>query len=267
MYAYTKLKNSIKLSKSMLCVGLDSDLTKIPKIYPATLDSIAEFNRAIIDATKEYACAYKINFAFYEQYGTDGFRLLENTVKLIPDNKFIIADAKRGDIGNTSKAYATAVFDYFGADAITANPYMGFDSIAPFLEYTNKLTFILALTSNPGSNDFQRLRLNEEPLYIKVIKTTMQYADINNIGFVVGATHPEELAEIRKIATDNFLLIPGIGTQGGNIESTLVANQGGPAVINVSRDIIYASNKEDFAERASDKAKIYRDLFGGQINE
>lgn len=262
MNAYIKLIDCIKSSKSILCVGLDTDITKLPKIFSSGLDSITEFNKAIIDATKEYACAYKINFAFYEQYGTNGFRLLENSLKLIPDNKFIIADAKRGDIGNTSKAYATAVFDYLRADAITVNPYMGYDSIAPFLEYENKLTFILALTSNPGSNDFQRLKVNEEALYTRVIKTTLGYANTQSIGFVVGATHPEELAEIRKIAPNNFLLIPGIGTQGGNIEKTLSANNNRPAVINVSRDIIYASDKEDFAERANEKARSYRNLLG-----
>jgi orotidine-5'-phosphate decarboxylase len=242
----------------MLCVGLDTDLAKLPNGIPCNLDGMLEFNRIIIDATQDLTAAYKINYAFYEQYGHEGFRVIEQTMKLIPSTKFIIADAKRGDIGNTSKSYAKACFEALNSDAITVNPYMGSDSVKPFLEYSDKMVFLLALTSNPGSNDFQRLTLNDEFVYQRVIKVSSQWADYRNLGYVIGATHPEELKEIRQSIPSNPLLIPGVGTQGGDIDGVISANNGGVALINVSRDIIYAGKDSNFADHVRIKTEFYK---------
>lgn len=267
MKSFDKLKESIKKADSLLCVGLDSDINKIPSCFKKDVNGLFDFNKCIIETTKDVAAAYKINFAFYEQYGTEGFDLLKKTFDLIPKNTFTIADAKRGDIGNTSAAYAKAVFEYFNADSITVNPYMGIDSIEPFLKDLNKFVFILALTSNPGSNDFQRIVADKKPVYQHVIEKAADKYSEENIGFVVGATHPGELAQIRKIIPNYTFLIPGIGAQGGNIKEVLKANNNGLAVINVSRAVLYPELKENnidelaFAEAVRQKAcMFYNDM-------
>jgi len=264
MNSFEKLTKSIDVSGSMLCVGLDSDISKLPNGIEKNLDGLLKFNKKIINSCSTYASAFKVNFAFYEQYGSEGFDVLKETMDNMPNDKFIIADSKRGDIGNTSKAYAKSCFEYFNADSITVNPYMGSDSILPFLEYKNKMVFVLALTSNPGSADYQRLIAEDEPIYKHVIKKCAALSENKNIGFVVGATHPDELSEIREIIPDKFLLIPGVGSQGGDIEAILEANKSGPAVINVSRDIIYSSGDQDFAEKAALKARKYKELFNNE---
>ena len=261
MNSYKKLLSIIERKNSILCVGLDSDIKRLPEPFPEAVSSLFEFNREIIDATRQYAAAYKINFAFYEQYGTDGLKILEETVKYIGNDEFVIADSKRGDIGNTSTAYAYSAYNYFKSDSMTAAPYMGMDSVKPFLNFTDKLTFILALTSNPGSNDFQRLIVAGKPLYRIVIEKALNWGTKESLGFVVGATHPVELSEIREYLPDNFLLIPGVGTQGGNVEEIIKANGNSPCIINVSRDIIYADKGNNFVEAASKKSSDYRDLF------
>jgi orotidine-5'-phosphate decarboxylase len=260
MKAYDKALSKIKKSGSMLCIGLDTDLNKIPAHLGKDVKSILDFNCSLIDATKDYAAAYKINFAFYEPYGSAGFDILKQTADYIPSDILIIADAKRADIGNTSKYYAKAIFDEFNFDSVTVSPYMGMDSIAPFFDYEDKLVFILALTSNPGSSDFQKLISDGEPIYKHVIRKSINEFPVHQTGFVVGATHPDELAEIRNIAKDNMLLIPGVGTQGGDVEGILKANANKPALINVSRDILYQSQGLDFSAKSIEKAKYYKNL-------
>jgi orotidine-5'-phosphate decarboxylase len=262
MNAYNKYSLAVKTNSSFLCVGLDTVLEKIPNhLREKELDGILEFNREIIESTKDSVCSFKINLAFYEQYGSDGFSLIRDTIKMIPDNIFIISDAKRGDIGYTSKAYAKACFEDLKADAMTVNPYMGYDSIEPFLENKEKYIFILALTSNPGSNDFQRLVSGGKEIYKHVIDKSITWAGKENLGFVVGATHPKELADIRNIIPERMLLIPGVGAQGGNVEDVIHSNGKAPFMINVSRDILYCSNDYDFAEKSAQKAKHYKELF------
>lgn len=261
MTAYEKINDSIKQTNSILCIGLDSDIEKLPDGIAKNVEGIFLFNQRIIEKTYAFAAAYKVNFAFYEQYGTEGFNILKKTIDNIPNNRLIIADAKRGDIGNTSSAYAKACFDYFGCDAVTVNPYMGFDSVSPFLEYKDKFVFLLALTSNKGSQDFQYLESDGRPLYRHVIEKSKEWGSVENLGYVVGATHSPELSGIRELIPDHFLLIPGIGTQGGNVPKILIANNNGPAIINVSRDIIYSSDKNNFDDSALLKAKFYKDLF------
>jgi len=244
--AYDKLQDSISRSGSMLCVGLDSDISKLPVGFEKSINGLLEFNKSIIKATSQVAAAYKINFAFYEQYGSDGFDLLKNTFEIIPENIFTIADAKRGDIGNTSLAYARSVFDFFEADSVTINPYMGFDSIEPFLEYKNKFVFLLALTSNKGSYDFQRLDVAGRPLYQHIVEKTLKNYSNKNIGFVVGATHPDELAALRRVAEDSCFLIPGVGAQGADVDAVTTANNKKLALINVSRAIIYPETQNSY---------------------
>jgi len=255
MKAYKKLKNLITNKNNYLTVGLDTDINKLPTHFPKNLNSLFEFNKAIIDATKDIAIAFKINFAFYEEYGSKGYEVIEKTIDYIPDSLFTIADAKRGDIGNTSRSYAKAIFEKMNFDSITVSPYMGEDSIAPFLEFKDKITFILCLTSNSGSNDFQKLISDEQTIYKHILKTSLTWGNPENVGFVVGATHPEQFREIRSIAKDSVLLIPGVGAQGGSAPDIIKANKKAPALINSSRGIIYASNKEDFAIKAKEKAK------------
>ena len=239
MNSHSKLINSLTQKKSMLCVGLDSDIAKIPACFEKNISGLFEFNKTIIEQTQDVCSAYKINFAFYEQYGSDGFSLIKQTLSIIPRNIFTIADAKRGDIGNTSAAYAKSVFDYFAFDSVTVNPYMGFDSISPFLEDESKFIFLLALTSNKGSYDFQRLVADGKPIYQHIIEKSSKEFSEENIGFVIGATHPAELSELRKIIPNNVILIPGVGAQGGDIQAVKLANGNSSALINVSRAIIY----------------------------
>lgn len=264
MGALEKLNRIQKANSTLLCVGLDPDVQKMPDPIGKTPDKIFEFNKTLIDATEDLVCGYKLNFAFYEQYGRPGIKALEKTISHIPFKHFLIADAKRGDIGNSSKAYAKACFSQ-GADAVTISPYMGRDSVLPFLETDEKMTFLLALTSNPGSEDFQKLNVDGRPLYEHVVEKSMLWASPSRLGFVVGATHPGELEAIRKKAPENAFLIPGIGTQGGDLVATLKANAGGPCLINVSRSIIYASRGVDFTERAREKAELYREAIRNSL--
>ncbi len=258
MEAIDILNDAIRTNGSMLCIGLDSQLNKMPGFLQAYSNGLLNFNCSIIEATQDIVSSYKLNFAFYEQYGAEGFEIMKKTFDYIPRDLLKIADCKRGDIGNTSYAYASACYDYFGADAVTVSPYMGHDSVKSFLDFPEKLVFILARTSNSGANDFQSLDCGGEPLYAKVVRKCLEWGSPNNIGFVAGATFPDELAKLRSIAPDNVFLIPGIGTQGGNLNAVMKANNHGTAIINVSRAIIYASESDDFAVVARGTAESYR---------
>ena len=247
----------IYLKKSFLCVGLDTDISKIPKYLLDLEDPIFEFNKRIIDATKDICVAYKPNIAFYESRGIDGWRSLQRTVEYIPENIFTIADAKRGDIGNTSKKYAETFFSTYGFDSITVAPYMGDDSITPFLEYPNKWTIVLGLTSNDGSKSFQNLILeNGNFLFQEVLESSSKWGTTANMMYVVGATKAKDLIDIRKILPNHFLLIPGVGAQGGDLDEVIkngINNDVG-LLINSSRGIIYAGNDQDFDSKSRDQA-------------
>ena len=256
-----KLTNATRKNQSLVCIGLDPD----PNLMPENT-SVLAFNKAIIDATAHLVCAYKPNLAFYEAMGREGMEALEQTVKYIPDDIPVICDGKRGDIGNTARAYARAIFDRLGCDAATVNPYLGFDSVEPFIQYQDKGVFILCRTSNAGAVDFQSLRCESEsgtrPLF-EIVALKSSHWNVNgNIGLVVGATYPDELKVIRNNHPDMPLLIPGIGAQGGDLEITIsygVDAKGEKAIINSSRQIIYASRGNDFAEAAGKAALSLRD--------
>lgn len=254
------LISEIRKKKSFLCVGLDVDLEKIPEFLLKEEDPIFSFNKAIIDATHQFTVAYKPNTAFYEAYGLKGWKSLEKTIKYLNENYpeiFTIADAKRGDIGNTSSRYAKAFFEDLGFDSITVAPYMGKDSIEPFLAFKNKHTILLALTSNEGAFDFQTKKIGEEELYKQVLKISKEWHNSENLMYVVGATKAEYFADIRKIIPNSFLLVPGVGAQGGSLQEVckygLAENIG--LLVNSSRGIIYASKNTDFAEAAAKEAK------------
>ncbi len=254
-----ELISQIQQKKSFLCIGLDVDLTKIPTHLLAEDDSIFEFNKQIIDATHHLAVAYKPNTAFYEAYGLKGWKALEKTINYINANYpeiFTIADAKRGDIGNTSSMYAKAFFENLNFDSITVAPYMGSDSVEPFLAFENKTTILLALTSNKGGMDFQGLKTNNRELYKEVLKTALTWKNSENLMFVVGATRATYFKEIRKIVPNHFLLVPGVGSQGGNLQDVckygLTKDCG--LLINSSRGIIYADKNKDFAKVAQKEA-------------
>lgn len=253
------LVEQIQQKKSYLCVGLDTDVTKLPKHLQSKSNAVVEFNRAIIDATKDYCVSYKINTAFYEAQGLKGWQAMEETLHYIPSTHFKIADAKRGDIGNTSSQYAKAFFETLPFDAITVAPYMGEDSIRPFLEYEKKFTIVLALTSNAGAKDFELQKTGVEYLYEKVLRTVSRWGNDNNLMFVVGATQAVELQSIRQIIPDNFLLVPGVGAQGGSLEevSKYGMNKNCGLLVNASRAIIYAGAEEDFVYKATEVAKQY----------
>ncbi len=258
MSFFKKLTEAVSKNNSLLCVGLDPD----PQQMPANT-GILEFNRAIIDATRDLVCAYKLNFAFYEAAGAGGFEILKSTVDYIAGDIPVIGDAKRGDIGNTAKAYARSIFSNLGFDAATVNPYLGFDSIEPFIQYRDRGVFILCRTSNPGAADFQSLRLAEEPgsLFEVVAEKASRWNSNNNIGLVVDATYPEELRLIRQRHPDMPLLIPGVGAQGGDLAAAVsygVNARGEGAIINSSRQIIYASRGDDFAPAAAKAAAELR---------
>jgi len=274
-----QLVDQIFLKKTYLCVGLDTNLTKIPKHLQSHPDAIFEFNKQIIDATKDYCVSYKINTAFYEAEGLKGWEALEKTVSYIPSTHFKIADAKRGDIGNTSAQYARAFFETLNFDAITVAPYMGEDSIKPFLEYENKWTIVLGLTSNKGAKDFELQQIlhqtktgaeaaelaldagshKTEFLYENVLRTVSEWGTPDNTMFVIGATQADEFVNIRNITPDHFYLVPGVGAQGGSLkdisEKAMTKDCG--LLVNVSRAIIYASEKEDFATEAAAIAQQY----------
>lgn len=261
----TALISLINRKRSFLCIGLDTDLSKIPTHLLETEDPVFEFNKAIIDATHDLAVAYKPNFAFYECYGSKGWESLARTVRYLratyPGDHFLIADAKRGDIGNTSQQYARAMFDPASSgmefDAVTVAPYMGEDSVKPFLSYPGKWIIVLALTSNKGATDFQFFSDGQQKLFEHVLKTSKGWGDNGNIMYVVGATQAAMLADIRKIVPDHFLLVPGVGAQGGSLQE--VAKYGMTKdcglLVNSSRNIIYASGGHDFAEKAREEAK------------
>lgn len=255
-----ELINIIRKKNSYLCIGLDTDLKKIPEQLLKTKDPIFEFNKAVIDATKDQCIAYKLNLAFYESLGYEGWISLEKTINYLPDDVLKIADAKRGDIGNTSKQYARTFFERYSFDAITVSPYMGEDSISPFLEFKNKWVIILALTSNKGSMDFQMLKTNEGKLYEQVLRTASSWGDENNIMFVVGATHPDYFTHIREIIPKHFILIPGVGAQGGDLEqiSKNAINEDIGILVNVSRGIIYADNNINFPDNVIKQTKAYQ---------
>lgn len=260
-----ELVNQIQKTKSFLCIGLDPDIEKLPKHLLDEADPIFEFNTAIVDSTQEFCIAYKPNFAFYERYGSEGIKSLEKTIRYIKINypeKFIIADAKRADIGNTSEKYAQAVFEKLECDGITLSPYMGRDSIMPFLKYPNKWAIILGITSNEGAEDFQLMNCeNGKPLFIHIIEKSKQWGNAENTMYVIGATHNEEIIkQVRSIIPEHFLLIPGIGAQGGSLESIMhnALNKDIGIIVNVSRDIIYADTSENFALGAKIQAQVYQ---------
>ena len=255
-----QLINHIKQKKSYLCVGLDASIEKIPIYLRSNADAIFEFNKQIIDATLDVCVAFKINTAFYEAMGIKGWEALEQTVSYIPSTHFKIADAKRGDIGNTSSQYAKAFFEVLNFDAITIAPYMGYDSIMPFLEYENKWTIVLGLTSNKGSEDFQQQKTGNDYLYEAVIKKVSEWGTKENLMFVVGATKAIDLSTVRKIVPDNFLLIPGVGFQGGSLAEVSNYGLNGDCglLVNVSRAIIYAGEDENFAKQSRIIAQQYQ---------
>ena len=271
-----ELVDHIFKKRTYLCVGLDSDITKIPKHLLSADDPVFEFNKQIIEATADLCVAYKINTAFYESMGVKGWETLEKTVRYIPPTHFKIADAKRGDIGNTSSQYAKAFFEALPFDAITITPYMGEDSVKPFLETEGKWGIVLGLTSNAGAKDFEMLNVNTETeileegmhvqkkhsefLYENVLRTVSSWGNPDNLMFVVGATQAEEFVNIRRITPDHFYLVPGVGFQGGSLKdiSEMAMNKDCGLLVNVSRAIIFASSKEDFADEARTIAKQYQ---------
>ncbi|WP_179345613.1 orotidine-5'-phosphate decarboxylase [Winogradskyella ursingii] len=255
-----QLITQIKKKKSFLCIGLDVDLNKIPEHLLVEEDPIFAFNKAIIDATHHLCVAYKPNTAFYEAYGIKGWQALEKTINYLNENYpelYTIADAKRGDIGNTSSMYANAFFEDLGFDSVTVAPYMGKDSVEPFLAFEDKHTILLALTSNEGAFDFQTKNIDGKELYKQVLETSKNWKNSQNLMYVVGATKAEYLADIRNIIPDNFLLVPGVGAQGGNLREVCKygMNDSVGLLINSSRGIIYASQNDDFAQAAAKKAE------------
>ncbi len=258
-FSLERLKQEIFSKKSFLCVGLDVDLNKIPPFLLKESDPIFAFNKAIIDATHPYTIAYKPNIAFYEAYGEKGWQSLRKTIDYLNEQHphiFTIADAKRGDIGNTATMYAKAFFEDLQFDSVTVAPYMGQDSVEPFLAFEHKATILLALTSNKGAFDFQTLTTEGAPLYQQVLTRSQQWHNAHNLMYVVGATKAEYLADIRRIVPQSFLLVPGVGAQGGDLREVCKygLNDSVGLIINASRAIIYASQGEDFAQKAGEAA-------------
>jgi len=263
MTAQEKLVN--KIEKDLhICVGLDSDINKIPSHLLKNENPILSFNKAIIDSTADQVAAYKINFAFYENWGIEGFNTLQQTIKYIPEDILVIGDAKRGDIGNTSKKYAESVFDFFNCDSVTLHPYMGFDSVQPFLEYKDKLSFILCLTSNQSSKDFEKQKLeNGNYLYQEVIFQTNKWNTKNNCGLVFGATNPDELKTNIFSFNDMPILLPGVGAQGGSLEEInkiFKSNNKTNFLVNISRGLIYIDNTEKFKNEVYNKIIEYNNI-------
>jgi orotidine-5'-phosphate decarboxylase len=264
-----KLRSVQRQTKSLLCVGLDVDPAKLPPSIRQSGNPILEFSEQIINATCDLVCAYKPNLAFFEALGTGGHETLKRVLELIPKSIITIGDAKRGDIGSTAERYVVSLFDDFGFDAATVNPYLGFDSIEPFLRDEERGVFLLALTSNPGSKDFQRLKVGARPLYERIVKKAKNWNTKKNLGLVVGATHPRELKSLRKLAPQMPFLIPGVGSQGGDLKSAVrfgCIEPGWGAVINASRSILYASSGNDFAKAARTEALRMRDEITALIN-
>ncbi len=255
-----RLVNTIRDKASFLCVGLDPDPARIPVHLGSGPEAVLAFNRAIIEATADLAVAYKPNVAFYEALGAEGWEVLKETMAAIPEGCLKIADAKRGDIGNTATRYAQAAFSAWGADAVTVAPYMGRDSVEPFLAFEDKWTILLAATSNPGAEDFEfHGAEGGQPLWRRVLEVSRTYAGAERLMYVVGATRPEWLAEVRAVVPDRFLLVPGVGAQGGSLEAVCAAGWAeelaGGLLVNVGRSLLYASSGEDFAEAARKEAQ------------
>lgn len=245
-------------SGSLLCIGLDTDPMKIPAHFRGKKNGVLEFNKRIIDATRDIVCAYKINFAFYETLGNDGWTTIEKTRGMIPSSLLTIADAKRGDIGNSSAYYADAILRRLDFDSITVAPYMGIDSVQPFLQDEKKGVFLLALTSNSGAYDFQYAKVGKKRLFEEVVAVSQQWTDKENLGFVVGATKSKDIASVRRLAPNAPFLVPGIGAQGGNINDVIrygCTKDGYGVLINASRSILYASSEKDFADAARAEAE------------
>ena len=258
-----KLLDISHKNNSLLCVGLDIDKEKIPQfLIASSKQPYLDFNKAIIDATKDFVCAYKLNMAFYEVFGSKGFILLEKTIEYIPNDIIVVLDGKRNDIGNTANKYAQTLYETFNADAVTINSYLGIDGVSPFLSYKDKCTFILCRTSNDSASDFQDLIVSSIPLYQIVAKKIKEWNKNNNCGAVVGATYPSELKIIRNILGEDIpLLIPGVGKQGGDVKKTVKNGtnaKGEMAIINSSRGIIYAGKEENFSEKSRDQALFLR---------
>jgi len=265
-----ELFNQIIKKESFLCVGLDADLEKIPDHLLELDDPIFEFNKQIIDATKDYCVAYKPNLAFYESLGVKGWESLQKTMEYIPSDIFTIADAKRGDIGNTSRMYAKTFFEYFNFDSVTVAPYMGNDSVAPFLEFGNKWVILLAATSNIGGLDFQYKKIEGgKRVFEEVIEKSLEWGDEENLMYVVGATRAEMLSDIRAIVPDSFLLVPGVGAQGGSLEEVAKYGMNNTCglLVNSSRGIIYAGSGIDFASVAKNKSKELQSQMAVQLKQ
>ena len=269
----SELVNQIKTKRTFLCVGLDTDLKKVPQHILKEEDPIFSFNKAIIDATADYCVAYKPNLAFYEAFGVKGLMAFEKTVKYLKENypnHFIVADAKRGDIGNTSAMYARTFFEEYDVDSLTVAPYMGEDSVTPFLGYDGKWVIVLALTSNKGSHDFQLTEDKDgERLFEKVLKTSVNWGNKDNMMYVVGATQGKMFEDIRRIVPDHFLLVPGVGAQGGSMEEVCKygMNKECGLLVNSSRGIIYAANDETFAQTAAEKAKELMEQMDAELKK
>lgn len=269
----SELVNQIKTKRTFLCVGLDTDLKKVPQHILKEEDPIFSFNKAIIDATADYCVAYKPNLAFYEAFGVKGLIAFEKTVKYLKENypnHFIVADAKRGDIGNTSAMYARTFFEEYDVDSLTVAPYMGEDSVTPFLGYDGKWVIVLALTSNKGSHDFQLTEDKDgERLFEKVLKTSASWGNKDNMMYVVGATQGKMFEDIRRIVPDHFLLVPGVGAQGGSLEEVCKygMNKECGLLVNSSRGIIYAANDETFAQTAAEKAKELMEQMDAELKK
>lgn len=259
-----RLRAAARRHKSLLCIGLDPVVSRLPSVLPTGPASVYAFCAAIVEATADLVCAYKPNIAFFEALGTDGYTTLRRVLGAVPEGVPVILDAKRGDIGSTAAAYAHAAFDVLGADAVTLSPYLGSDSLAPFLAYADRGCFVLCRTSNPGSADLQELHLaDDRPLYLEVARRARDDWNGNgNVGLVVGATHPAELCAVRSLCPDLPLLVPGVGAQGGDLDAAVAAAvdvDGEGAVINVSRSILYASDGSDFAAAARREAMRLRE--------
>lgn len=256
----TQLVQAIKDKKSVLCVGLDTDMEKIPSHLFSEEDPVFAFNKAIIDATKDYTVAYKINIAFYEAQGVKGWISMGKTLEYIPKDIFTIADAKRGDIGNTAEQYAKTFFHTYPFDSVTVAPYMGQDSVKPFMQFPGHWAIVLGLTSNAGSADFQLQQCGDERLYEKVLKTVATWGSPDNLMFVIGATRKEQLQHVRQMLPEHFFLIPGVGAQGGDVPTVCenAMNKDGGILINVSRAVIYAGQQMDFQKQAEAAARDYQ---------